>query len=76
MPHSLIAFFLFYRRLTGSKTPLQDLEKSKKAKWGTTARKGPIRSSNYQREMKESPLIEDSLYQKEGTLRVKQLIFH
>ncbi|MBG9449221.1 hypothetical protein ABE67_07725 [Cytobacillus firmus] len=38
-----------YRSLTGSKPPLWDSAESEEDKWGQTARKGPIGSTNNQR---------------------------
>ncbi|PEZ05966.1 hypothetical protein CN326_12200 [Bacillus sp. AFS018417] len=49
--------------LTGSKTPSQDLERIEEDRWGITARKSPIGSTNPQWGMKP-PLREVLLYQK------------
>ncbi|MGF9966385.1 SNF2-related protein, partial [Bacillus rhizoplanae] len=54
---SLIHFF------NGTVKPLpQDSERSKEDRWGITARKGPIGSTNRQWGMKKTPLTEVSLY--------------
>jgi len=51
----------FIPHLTGSKPPTSSLRETREDRWGTTARKGPIGSTNHQWGMKP-PLMEVSLY--------------
>ncbi len=44
---------LFYPALTGSKTPT--IERSEEDRWGITAHKSPIGSTNHQWGMKKTP---------------------
>ncbi|AFQ08279.1 hypothetical protein BCK_01845 [Bacillus cereus FRI-35] len=46
----------------GSKTPTSKFSENKEVRWGSTAHKSPIGSTNNQWEMKNPPLIKVSLY--------------
>ncbi|WP_445487745.1 nickel/cobalt ABC transporter permease [Niallia sp. 03133] len=46
---------VFIPLLTGSKTPTSRCREIEEARWGTTARKGPISSTNHQWGMKKTP---------------------
>ncbi len=51
-----------YPALMGSKTPTSKFSESKEVRWGSTAHKSPIGSTNNQWGMKKTPLIKVSLY--------------
>ncbi len=56
--HNLFDIFQstpFYPALTGSKTPTQKFSESKEVRWGLTARKSPIGSTNDQWGMNKTP---------------------
>ncbi len=55
--HNIAGAFIagMYPALTGSKSLPQSLEESKKRRWGITARKSPIGSTNNQWRMKKTP---------------------
>ncbi len=44
-----------YPALTGSKTPTSKFSESKEVRWGSTARKSPIGSTNNQWGMNKTP---------------------
>ncbi|PEZ10577.1 hypothetical protein CN326_01375 [Bacillus sp. AFS018417] len=44
-----------YPALTGSKAPTSRFRENEEAKWGITARKSPIGSTNHQWRMKKTP---------------------
>ncbi|MDD1368757.1 hypothetical protein PTB13_12195, partial [Bacillus sp. MHSD17] len=55
--HCLFYFnkLLFIPHLTGSKTPASKFSESKEVRWGSTARKSPIGSTNNQWGMNKNP---------------------
>jgi hypothetical protein len=67
---------VFYPALTGSKPPPQDVEKNEEDRWGITARKSPIGSTNHQWGMKKTPTDGSftlySLFRRDGTIQQEE----